>query len=146
MKKTKQRGKREELSIKKQIGQRFRKFRETIDKTQVEMGKEFNVYQSTITNIEIGKTFPNIKYLHQLARDYRLNTDWIVNGRGKMFVDFPLFPKALAEKYSSLLNLIQVPVVEQLILARLEEVKVIAREEIKRFQALKNGTNPGSKS
>ena len=135
-----------DLSIKKQIGRRFKKFRETIDKTQKQLGEEFNVYQSTITNIEIGKTFPNIKYLHQLGKDYRLNAEWIVNGRGEMF-DVPhLSPEPLAEKYSSLLNLLQVPVVEELILARLEEVKVIAREEIKRFQALKNGVDPGSKS
>jgi DNA-binding XRE family transcriptional regulator len=146
MKKTKQIGKRGDLSIKEQIGQRFRKFRETIDKTQVQLAGEFNVYQSTITNIEVGKTFPNIKYLHQLGNSYRLNADWIVNGRGEMFDNSPPFPTALVEKYSNLLNLVQVPVVEQLIMARLEEVKVIAREEIKRFQALKKDTDPGTKS
>jgi DNA-binding XRE family transcriptional regulator len=146
MKKTKQIGKRGDLSIKEQIGQRFRKFRETIDKTQTQLAGEFNVYQSTITNIEVGKTFPNIKYLHQLGNSYRLNADWIVNGRGEMFDDSPPFPTALVEKYSNLLNLVQVPVVEQLIMARLEEVKVIAREEIKRFQALKKDTDPGTKS
>ena len=109
------------------------------------MGQEFNVYQSTITNIEIGKTFPSAKYLHQLGKDYRLNADWVVNGRGEMFDD-PHPPEPLVEKYSSLLNLIQVPVVEELILARLEEVKVIAREEIKRFQALQKDTGPGTKT
>lgn len=145
-KKTEKTGKRVDLSIKEQIGQRFKKFRETIDKTQVQLSKEFNVYQSTITNIEVGKTFPNIKYLHKMGKDYRLNADWVVNGRGKMFDESPSIPLPLIEKYINLLNLMQVPVVEQLILARLEEIKVIAREEIKRFQALQPDTDSSTTS
>lgn len=136
MKKTKQTGKRGDLSIKEQMGQRFRKFREAIGKTQVQLAKELKVYQSTITNMEAGKTYPGIKYLHQLGKNYRLNADWIVNDTGKMFDDSPVIPIERIEKYSHLLELMQVPVVEQLILARLEEVKVIAKEEIKHFQAL----------
>ena len=146
MKKTKQIGKRGDLSIKEQIGQRFRKFRETIDKTQVQLAAEFDVYQSTITNIEVGKTFPGIKYLHFLGENYGLNADWIVNDRGEMIAESPPFPTAMIEKYINLLTLMKVPVVEQLILARLEEVKVIAREEIKRFQAMQTDTDSGSAS
>lgn len=145
-KKTKKTGKTGDLSKKEQIGQRFRKFRETIKKTQVQVAKEFNVYQSTITNIELGKTFPNIKYLLYMGEVYRLNADWIVNGRGEMFDKSPPIPMALIEKHINLLNLMQIPVVEQLILARLEEIKVIAREEIKRFQALQPDTDSGSTS
>jgi len=146
MKKTKQTGERGGLSIKKQIGQRFKKFREKIDKTQVQLAGEFNVYQSTITNIELGKTFPNIKYLHQLGKTHLLNADWIVNDRGEMFDDSPPFPKSIIKKYSNLIKLMQVPVVEELILARLEEVKIIAREEINHFQALQTDTEPGTTS
>lgn len=146
MKKKKQTGKRGGLTVKQQIGQRFKKFRETIGKTQVQLAKEFNVYQSTITNIEVGKTFPNMKYLHQMGITYQLNADWIVNGRGGMFDESPPFPKTLIDKYSSLLNLMEIPVVEQLILARLEEVKVIAREDIKRFQARQSKTERGTTS
>lgn len=141
MKETKQTGKRGGLSIKKQIGQRFKKFRDTIGKTQLQLAREFNVYQSTITNIEVGKTFPGIKYLHQLGKAYRLNVDWVVNGRGKMFDDPPPIPMVMIKKYSNLINLMQVPVVEQLILARLEEVKMIAREDIEHFQALLTDTD-----
>ena len=146
MKKTKQTGKRGGLSLKNQIGQRFKKFRDTIGKTQLQLAGEFKVYQSTITNIEMGKTFPGIKYLHQLGKTHRLNADWIVNDRGEMFDDPPPFPTALIEKYSNLIKLMQVPVVEQLILARLEEVKVIAREDIERFQAHQSDTDLGTTS
>jgi len=146
MKKIKHTGKRDYLSIKKQIGQRFKKFRETIDITQVQLAAEFDVYQSTITNIEVGKTFPGIKYLHFLGENYGLNADWVVNNRGEMFAESPPLPIALIEKYITLLTLMKVPVVEQLILARLEEVKVIAREEIKKFQDLQPDTDSGSAS
>jgi DNA-binding XRE family transcriptional regulator len=146
MKKIKHTGKRDYLSIKKQIGQRFKKFRENIDKTQVQLAAEFDVYQSTITNIEVGKTFPSLKYLHFLGENYGLNADWIVNDRGEMIAESPPFPTAMIEKYINLLTLMKVPVVEQLILARLEEVKVIAREEIKRFQAMQTDTDAGTAS
>ncbi|UCH96429.1 MAG: helix-turn-helix transcriptional regulator [Candidatus Aminicenantes bacterium] len=130
-------------SIKKQVGKRFRQFREAIGKTQVQLGQEFKVYQSTITNIEVGKTFPSIKYLHHLGKAYRLNADWVVNNRGEMFLSpaLDLIYTVLIEKYSELLDLMQVPVVEQLILARLEEIKVIAREDIEGFRALSTGTD-----
>ncbi len=144
MKKKKQTGKRVDLSIKEQIGHRFRKFREAIDKTQIELAKELKVYQSTITNMEVGKTYPGIKYLHQLSKDYRLNADWIVNGKGEMFDDPPPISMERVKKYINLLNLMEVPVVEQLILARLEEVKVIAKKEIKSFQAPETGTDTGT--
>ena len=146
MKKIDPRGNRDFLSIKKQVGQRFKKFRETIDKTQVQLAAEFDVYQSTITNIEVGKTFPSLKYLHLLGENYGLNADWVVNDRGEMFAESPPLSTVMIEKYINLLNLMKVPVVEQLMLARLEEVKVIAREEIKRFQAVKSDTDAGSAS
>ena len=146
MKKIKHTGKRDYLSIKKQIGQRFKKFRETIDITQVQLAAKFDVYQSTITNIEVGKTFPGIKYLHFLGENYGLNADWIVNNRGEMVAKSPPLPTAMIEKYINLLTLMKVPVVEQLILARLEEVKVIAREEIKKSQDLQPDTDSGTTS
>jgi DNA-binding XRE family transcriptional regulator len=123
-----------DLSIKKQMGLRFKKFRDSLDKTQTELAEQLEVYQSTITNIEVGKTFPGLKYLNFLGEFYGLNADWIVNGRGEMIGNYFPFPLELVKKYSALLNLMQIPVVAQLMLARLEEVKVIAREEINRFQ------------
>ena len=146
MVKRKRTGKRGGLSIKQQIGQRFKKFRETIGKTQVQLAWEFKVYQSTITNIEVGKTFPNIKYLHHLGKAYRLNADWLINNRGEIFQSQVPIPTAVFEKYRDLVGLMQVPVVEQLILARFEEVKVIAREDIEAYQAMNSETESGNTS
>jgi len=128
--------KKGQLTIKKQIGLRFKQFREMMDKTQVELGDEFNVYQSTITNIEVGKTFPGVKYLHYLGKVYSLNADWLVNDRGEMFYDPLAISKDLYNRYKELINLMQVPVVEELMMARLEEVKVIAKDAIEIFRTL----------
>jgi transcriptional regulator with XRE-family HTH domain len=146
MKNTKKTGKRGGSSIKKQVGQRFKEFREAIGKTQHQLADEFGVYQSTITNIEVGKTFPGIKYLFQLGENYGLNADWVVNNRGEMFIDPSFVSPSLFKKYKNLIFLMQVPVVEQLILARLEEIKVLAREDITNFQALQNDIDAGTKA
>jgi transcriptional regulator with XRE-family HTH domain len=131
-------------SFKEKVGHRFRSFREAIGKTQSQLARAFKVYQSTITNIEVGKTFPNIKYLQHLGQAHRLNADWIINDRGEMLVPLNTIPAAVLERYSDLLALLQVPIVEQLLMARLEEIKVIAREDIQRFQDSRSDSNPNS--
>ncbi len=135
-------------TIKKEIGKRFKRFREAIDKTQTQLAMELNVYQSTITNIEVGKTFPSIKYLHYFYLTYGLNTNWLLSNRGDIFVE-PEERTALSasllqchvpkndpryQKYAELLDLMQVPEIEQIILAKLVEMKVLAKEEINEFR------------
>ncbi|MGE5341194.1 MAG: helix-turn-helix domain-containing protein [Candidatus Omnitrophota bacterium] len=131
------------MLIKKEIGRRFRIFRETLSKTQSQLADELDIYQSTITNIEIGKTFPGIKYLHYFHENYNLNNNWLLNGTGEVFQ--PLENKKphikskldchIAEDdpryqhYSLLIEMMQIPVIEQVVLAKLMELKVIARVE-----------------
>ncbi|UCH92699.1 MAG: helix-turn-helix transcriptional regulator [Candidatus Aminicenantes bacterium] len=137
------------LLLKKEIGRRFKEFRKAIGKKQVELAKELHVYQSTITNIEVGKTFPRAHYLYHWQNQYNLNINWIVTGTGDMFspvqekkLIFPYLsllychirerdPKY--EQYVELMSLMVIPFVEQIILAKLEEIKLIAKEEIDSF-------------
>lgn len=134
--------------IKKDIGRRFKWFREAIGKTQTQLAEELYVYQSTITNMEIGKTFPSIKYLHYFYHTYGLNTNWLLSNIGDMFVreeEHTSLAVSLLEchvpkedaryaKYAELIDLMQVSEVEQIILAKLVELKVFAREEINQFR------------
>lgn len=136
-----------ELTIKQEIGKRFRRFRETIKKAQHELASELNIYQSTITNIERGKTFPNIKYLQHFYQKYDLNVNWLLTNEGDMIIyHYRTNPNALSvmdchlayndpkyEMYADLLNYMQVPEVEQLILARLTEAKALFKEQINDF-------------
>lgn len=134
-------------SIKKEIGKRFKQFREAIGKTQAQLAEELNVYQSTVTNIEVGKTFPGVKYIHYFYETYHLNSNWLLNSSGDIFLTTEdtksnavsrlgcHIPKGdpKFERYLELLELMQVPVIEQLILAKLLELKVIASEEIEEY-------------
>jgi transcriptional regulator with XRE-family HTH domain len=140
---------------KKEIGSRFKRFREALGKTQTQLAKELDVYQSTITNIEVGKTFPSIKYLHHFHRKYRLNANWLLSDRGEIFVpkeeDSPDTVSLLGchlhradqkfPKYSELIDLMQIPVVEQVILAKLVEIKVLAKDVIEEFLQSRKGNN-----
>ena len=138
----------QKLTIKKEIGRRFKRFREALGKTQSQLAVELGIYQSTITNIEVGKTFPSIKYLHYFHRKYRLNTNWLLSDEGDIFLvenepasaaiaglDYHLQRSdAISERYAELLELMQLPVVEQIMMAKLLEIKVIARDEIEHFR------------
>jgi transcriptional regulator with XRE-family HTH domain len=114
---------------KKEIGSRFLQFRKSIGKRQHQLASELNVTQSTIANIECGKAFPNLTYLQHFYHRYRLNINWLFTNQGNMFVD----QKSADEKYIDLINLLQVPVIEQLIMAKLIETKALLKDHIESF-------------
>lgn len=114
------------------MGERFRIFRESIGKAQHELAGELLVSQSTIANIERGKAFPNISYLHHLYRNYRLNIHWMLLDQGEMMTR--KHPRG--EKYEDLFNMMQVPIVEDLIFAKLVEMKALLKEPINAYWAL----------
>jgi transcriptional regulator with XRE-family HTH domain len=120
---------KKEIEAKEEIGSRFRQFRDRIGKAQHELAAELKISQSTIANIERGKAFPNINYLHYFYNNYQLNINWLLIGQGDMFSK----GKAMNQKYLELINLMQVPVIEQVILAKLIEIKALLKDEIKAF-------------
>lgn len=136
-----------EYPLKIEIGKRFRKFREEIKKAQHELADELNIYQSTITNIERGKTFPNIRYLTHFYEKYQLNINWLLTNEGDMLIyHYHTNPNALSVmdchlsyndpkylQYAELFNYMQVPEVEQVILSRLTETKALFKDQIADF-------------
>lgn len=138
-----------ENPMKIEIGKRFRQFRESIKKAQHELAAELNIYQSTITNIERGKTFPNIRYLIHFYKKYQLNLNWLLTNDGEMLVyHYHTNPNAVSVmdchiryndpkymQYAELFNYMQVPEVEQVILARLVEFKALFKDQIAEYYA-----------
>lgn len=118
-----------EIESKESIGSRFRRFRESIGKAQHELGAELNISQSTVANIERGKAFPNITYLNYFYKTYQLNINWLLTNEGEMFHK----SKITDERYLELIDLMQVPPVEQLIFSKLVELKALLKNEIKTF-------------
>jgi transcriptional regulator with XRE-family HTH domain len=135
-------------ALRKEIGRRFKEFREAIKKSQDELSNELKVCQTTITSFETGKCFPGITIQNYLNRQYHLNLNWLLSGSGEMIIspekdskygDLPLLFSHIDEndprfeRYVELNGLMRIPVIEQIILAKLAELKVIAEEEIKSF-------------
>jgi transcriptional regulator with XRE-family HTH domain len=130
--------------LKKEIGLRFKRFRQTIKKSQKQLADELQLYQSTITNIEVGNTFPGTAYLHYFYNKYRLNADWIINGNGDMLhSDLEALKTAFRllfgedehyfQQYLELIHLMKVPVIREVIFGKLVEMKAMAKEEIEEF-------------
>lgn len=130
--------------LKQDVGSRFKQFRVDKRKAQHELAKELKVHQSTITNIEHGTTFPKLNYLHYFYMKYGLNINWLVTGEGEMylrahpkagFTDLLMYPHVEYgdpnyEFYTELIKLMQIPIVEGIILGKMNEVKLMFKDQI----------------
>ncbi|MCU0287110.1 MAG: helix-turn-helix domain-containing protein [Acidobacteria bacterium] len=118
----------EEEFLKNDVGQRFRQFRHAIYKTQLEIAEELDVAQSTIANIECGKAFPNLTYLRYLYHTYRLNNNWLLNGKGEIFLK-----KNNLNRHQELIDHLQIPFIFQTIMAKLVESKTLFKDNISKY-------------
>jgi transcriptional regulator with XRE-family HTH domain len=131
--------------LKKKVGERLKLFRLDKKKAQNILASELKVHQSTITNIEQGTTFPKLNYLKYFKEKYALNLNWLVTGEGDKFLDgveknFKGSAKIKLhcsgygdEKYRELSNMMRIPVVEQVMFAKLSECKILFKDEISKF-------------
>jgi transcriptional regulator with XRE-family HTH domain len=134
--------------LKKEIGLRFKEFRNFIKKSQWKLSDEFTVSQTTIASIEMGNSFPGIPFQNYLYSQYHLNINWLITGCGEMILseetdsktsDLPILFWHISEneprfeKYTELISLMRMPFIEQIILGKLAEIKILAEKEIKSF-------------
>ncbi len=118
-----------ENKLKDEIGLRFKKIRETINKSQKELAVELNVHQSSISQIESGLIFPSFATVHYLAEKYQISSNWLINGAGTITIQdndlFSLIRKGenIDDRYINLLLMMQDPDVEKLIFAKITEVE-----------------------
>ncbi|NIN24272.1 MAG: hypothetical protein GTO45_39845 [Candidatus Aminicenantes bacterium] len=130
-------------------------FRHTIGKSQKQLANELHLYQSTITNIEKGKTFPGVAYLHYFYDKYRLNADWLINGNGDMLhSDLEALKTAFRllfgedehyfQHYLELIQLMKIPVIREVMFGKLMEMKKIAKDEIEEFSRKGGSRSVGS--
>lgn len=133
--------------LKEDVGVRFKSFRLDQKKAQHVLASELKVHQSTITNIEHGTTFPKISYLFYFYETYGLNINWLITGDGEMYLrdksaeeeNLPLmlphvsYEDSSYPQYLELTRLMQVAPIEQVMLAKLTELKMMFKDEIKEF-------------
>jgi len=75
------------------VGNRFKLFRKTIDRKQLELAEDCNINRSTISLIENDVIKPNAKTVIMLAQKYNLNIHWLYTGEGNMFTDIEIEEK-----------------------------------------------------
>ena len=134
--------------LKKKIGDRFKKFRKAINKPQHHLASELDVFQSTITNFELGKTYPNSGYLYHFYKKYGLNIHWLYTGQGNKFIsELPESKDTSRVKesgleywgpvkyhdYMDLLKHMQIAEIEKIVFAKLTELKALYQDKIDDF-------------
>ncbi len=124
-------------------GLNFRLFRSVLGKTGEELGEELGVCKSTISNIERSVTLIKPEYLRYLWSEYGLNINWLLTGKGKMFVHDK--PKSLEkipvnQKYVELFQLMQISEIEKAVLEtmKVEKARMEEREKLEEEQEQKN--------
>lgn len=127
-----------------EIGARFKVFRELIDRTTGQLAADLDISESEIEAIEAGRVFPKISCLHYFYEHYGLNINWLIGNIGTMFVKndsgklgvlhaarFPAGPgDPRLNEYAELLELMEIPVIKDTIMATLLEIKTLLKKEI----------------
>lgn len=122
--------------MRKEVGARFREFRQFLKLSQKAAAGELKVLQSSISQIESGLIFPGFDILVHLVKQRQLNPAWLVTGQGSMCLQAEDTLSGLRrkrgynEKYLELLELMEDPEAEQIIFAKLLELKrMVGRNE-----------------
>jgi hypothetical protein len=89
--------------------------------------------------VENGGCFPKIGMLEFFQRKNNLDINWLISGDGSIFFNSPLKFNILVNnpmynQYAELIDLLQIPVIEQIMLAKLQYLKVLAKYEIKEWK------------
>jgi transcriptional regulator with XRE-family HTH domain len=72
--------------LRKVIGLRLKEIRKALSFTQEVMARALATGRPNYTRIEIGDTFLNHVILHKLAAEFHVSMDWLICGRGSMFI------------------------------------------------------------
>lgn len=71
---------------KKQVGRRLAEFRQAISKTQLELATELGINQPALSLLEKGSHRPSFHAMRYLIDNYNLNVQWLIAGKGPMFI------------------------------------------------------------
>lgn len=76
------------------INARIKKLRQSLNLSQDDFGKKLGVTRGAITNIELNKTEPKPLFINLICEVFNVNTNWLLNGEGDMFLSFSPYEKA----------------------------------------------------
>ncbi len=72
--------------MRKKIGKRLKTIRELKGLNQTEMGNSLGIQYQHVSKYERGENIPTWENLIKLIEMYSVNVNWLLTGRGKMFL------------------------------------------------------------
>jgi transcriptional regulator with XRE-family HTH domain len=129
-----------------ECGKRLKKVRKTLRMTQDKFSETLGTAKSTYVRYELGEMMPKLQFLANLINKIQVNSNWFLTGSGEMFQrekagdSFQANPEVFRnQRYIEMLKLMNIPEVEQLMMARLTEIKALFAPEIKAYQEREAG-------
>jgi transcriptional regulator with XRE-family HTH domain len=119
-------------ALKAAIGERFKRFREHVGISQKALAQELNILQSTVSQLESGLVYPGFVSLAHLVTQRKLNPAWLITGEEEMLLHQDQVvsrlkrKRAYSDRYVELLEMMEDPDVEQIIFAKMLELKRFA--------------------
>jgi transcriptional regulator with XRE-family HTH domain len=139
------------------VGKRFEAFRRVLCLNRDQLSAELNVSIKTIEEIENSETLPDLCMLYYLNKQYGLDINWMLFGHGVVISSRLMEaskelntkkPKKISAKTRETMEqweLMKVPLVENIIFAKMEEVKMVFKDQIEALQQCRQSTNNGIK-
>jgi transcriptional regulator with XRE-family HTH domain len=122
----------------------LKEIRKTLKMTQDEFSAQFGVSKATYVRYELGEMMPKAQFLSLLAKKFHINLNWLLTGKGERSLDGNhldislINPKVFQDKrYLELLDLLNIPVVEEVLMAKLTAVKALLSSVIEEYHSQK---------
>ncbi len=71
------------------MNNRLKQFRIALKLQQGEFAQKLGIYQQQLSKYEGGHNKPSIEFLIKLNEIFNLNIDWLLTGKGNMFINQP---------------------------------------------------------
>lgn len=68
--------------------ERIKALRKQLKMTQEDFAKRLGLARNSIANYEIGRREPTNAIINSICREFNVNEEWLLTGKGKMFIDF----------------------------------------------------------
>lgn len=106
------------------IGDRILQLRKELSLTQEEFGNKIGIKKSSMSSIEKNKSNPSEQTIKFICKEFNVNYDWLVDGKGEIFIDTDRATiELLADDYK--LRPVEVSLIEEFVKLDEEERNVL---------------------
>ena len=121
---------------------RLKEIRKALKMTQDEFSAQLEVSKPTYVRYELGEMMPKVQFLSLLIKKFHINLNWLLSGKGERFlgesqpdISFINSKVFRDKRYLELLDLLNIPVVEEVLMAKLTEIKALFSPVIEEYHS-----------